>query len=542
MKKKIMALLLGVSMAAGLLQGCAGSDNAAPAVTQAPAAEEEEEVKEAAPAEEKAEEPKEEKKEEAEVKEEPEEKEEVKEEAKSALKLNTKKTFDNRLDKEGKVIVMGHYPEITVESEGYDALSDALSGLTKEIADDVSKNMDEYKEYAENDIVERGELPGGYYTYECDCLVTKADEEVVSIIYTYYAFSGGAHPSTWYVSHNFSTKTGEELNAANVVSDMDSLPKLLEDRIEKEYETEDLYFEDDLEVAIKDHYETVGDYTFTLDHAGITFYFSAYDLAAYAAGAQIVTINYEDEPGIVKEEYAKESSEYIEGVMMGSKYKLADGNVIQLTWYPGFEDEYEYELTATINGKDTVEKIECSGMDPYIIRTGDKYYLYVQQLQMNDYRIIDVYSLDGGKLEKIGTVDRGFRSVSPTDPADFDLEGRTDLLSTNAMYRSYHVGDDGMPVANEEYDTVLPLTSEKLTLKQEITAEVFVTEDSKESAEVKIPKGAVLTFFRTDNKTFMDMKDEDDRVIRLYPKTGDWPQTIDGKDIEEIFDGVIFAG
>ncbi len=542
MKKKIMALLLGVSMAAGLLQGCAGSDNAVTAVTQAPAAVEEEEVNVAAPAEEKAEEPKEEKKEETKVKEEAAEKEEVKEEAGPVLKLNTKKNFEYRLDSEGKALVLGHYPEISVESEGYDALSDALTELNKEIADDVSKNMDEYKEYAENDIVERGELPGDNYTYECDCVVTKADEEIVSIIYTYYAFSGGAHPSTWYVSHNFSTKSGEKLNAANVVSDMDSLPKLLEDRIENEYETEDLYFEDDLEVAIKEHYDTAGDYTFTLDHAGITFYFSAYDLAAYAAGAQIVTINYADEPGIVKEEYAKESSEYIEGVMMGCKYKLSDGNVIQLSWYPGFEDEYDYELTATINGKDTVEKIECAGMEPYIIRTGDKYYLYLQELQMNDYVIIDVYSLEGGKLDKVGTVDRGFKSNSPTDTSDFDLVGRTDMLSTNAMYRSYHVGDDGMPVANDEYDTMLPLTSEKLTLKQDIKAEVFVTEDSKESAEVTIPKGTVLYFFRTDNKTFMDMKDEDDRVIRLYPKTDDYPQTIDGKDIEEIFDGVVFAG
>ncbi len=540
MKKKIMAAILGITMTASLFAGCAGKQEeaAAPAeVKEEPA----ESVKEE-PAEEEV---KEEKEEEL-VKEEPaEEKEEEKaDETKEAdsgnIRLHTVKEFASRVDDDGKALVMGHYPVISIEG-GNEAITKAMEDLSKEIKDDVEKNMDEYKEFALEDMQEREEMPDSYYSYECDATVTKAADDVISLMLMYYSFSGGAHPSTWYVSHTYSTGTGEELNAANVVNDIDALPKLLEEKLLAEYDKE-IFFEEDVAGAVKETYETNGDYTYTLDNTGITFYFSAYELAPYAAGAQIVSIKYSDEPDLVKAEYSKESDAYIEGMLMDRKYDITDGSVLSMSWYPGMEDEYEYELNVDIDGKESSEKIECTGMQPYLVKTGDAYYLYLQENQLNDYVIIDVYSFDGGKIKKVGTVDRGFKDDSVTNPSDMELAGRTDLLSTNNVYRSYHVGDDGMPVANDEYDLVIPSVAEKLTLKQDIKTDVFVTEDSKESAEVTIQKGTELTFFRTDNETFMDMKDEDDRVVRFYVKTGDWPQKVNDMDIEELFDGCVFAG
>ena len=51
-----------------------------------------------------------------------------------------------------------------------------------------------------------------------------------------------------------------------------------------------------------------------------------------------------------------------------------------------------------------------------------------------------------------------------------------------------------------------------------------------------------LTPFRTDNESIVDLRTDDGRIARVEVAGGSYPQTIDGKDISEIFDGVRFAG
>nr|MCR5747797.1 hypothetical protein [Lachnospiraceae bacterium] len=180
---------------------------------------------------------------------------------------------------------------------------------------------------------------------------------------------------------------------------------------------------------------------------------------------------------------------------------------------------------------------------PYLIRCGDKDYLYVQESQENDYRMLNIYSLQDGKLSEGKDFDRGFSGTCQLDPSDMELFSRTDLLSTRQIYRSYHVGEDGMPVENEKYEHIAGTDYGPLTLKQELKAELLENETSDKGEEYTLKKGDELFFFRTDDKTFVDFKMKDGKLIRIKDiDSNDWPRKINGVDIEEIFDGVVYAG
>ena len=58
-----------------------------------------------------------------------------------------------------------------------------------------------------------------------------------------------------------------------------------------------------------------------------------------------------------------------------------------------------------------------------------------------------------------------------------------------------------------------------------------------------IPAGTKMTMLRTDNDTIVDLSLEDGRIARVVlEKTDGFPHMVNGKDIEEIWDGIMFAG
>ena len=57
-----------------------------------------------------------------------------------------------------------------------------------------------------------------------------------------------------------------------------------------------------------------------------------------------------------------------------------------------------------------------------------------------------------------------------------------------------------------------------------------------------LPKGTELTMVRTDNDSWVDMIYGEMQYVRVRIDEEKWPQTIGGKDIEDIFDNTVFAG
>ena len=48
--------------------------------------------------------------------------------------------------------------------------------------------------------------------------------------------------------------------------------------------------------------------------------------------------------------------------------------------------------------------------------------------------------------------------------------------------------------------------------------------------------------YRSDGESYVDCKTKDGKYVRIVLDNSDWPIKINGIELEEAFDGIIFAG
>lgn len=116
-----------------------------------------------------------------------------------------------------------------------------------------------------------------------------------------------------------------------------------------------------------------------------------------------------------------------------------------------------------------------------------------------------------------------------SDPNQMVLETRTGLLSTVSGRRTYRIGADGMPTPWEGGEVYQIDDGFVFTAKQDV-------------AGGAIRAGEAVRYVGTDNDTFADLRKENGETVRVAVNRSGWPHTIDGIDIEELFDGLLFAG
>jgi len=139
------------------------------------------------------------------------------------------------------------------------------------------------------------DLPPVTYTDDLRCTVYQT-EYLVSVSGVYYTYTGGAHPNSILMSWNFDLQTGEffepdTLDEGNGFRE--SVYQLLMEQVRrKAAETgtapEEFYW--------ADYQDTLADwssYAVSFDEEGMTVGFSPYELGAYALGAQVFQLTYE---------------------------------------------------------------------------------------------------------------------------------------------------------------------------------------------------------------------------------------------------------
>ena len=113
------------------------------------------------------------------------------------------------------------------------------------------------------------------------------------------------------------------------------------------------------------------------------------------------------------------------------------------------------------------------------------------------------------------------------------------MLSTISASRHYRTGADGSPEpVGEFFEFGWPLT---ITVKQDFETS-FVDENGADLGTGTVPAGMELTLIRTDNESWTDVRLSDGRIARIYVIQDTWPRTVDGKAIDDLFDGLLFAG
>lgn len=453
------------------------------------------------------------------------------------------------------------------DEKRYPELAQVLKKLSEENKNTILTDYENLKSQAEDDL--KAAKEGGYevytpYSTECSFYVNRADNRVLSLGKSGYDYWGGAHGTGYSTGCNYNARTGEELRIQDVVTDVDTFAGLIEAKVYESGLTRDDLFLDE-EETLKDYIlKAAADHTLNweITNEGVTVWFNPYEISYYAAGMPSGSVSFAGHPEVFSDYYAETARTYvyaIEGLDVSDIDFGGDGKADELSVWASMDEYGTYEaLKVSMNGVETGKDIWAYSYDPYILHTADgKNYLYVICGSDNDYRMLEVFDLNGSSAVYVGEVNNcGLRAQLLdassylygeellTDPENFYLESRMEVLSTYSASRRYHVGADGMPVADEDFyqvDTSTYEWREALTAKKDVPC-VQVAEDGSVTADnAVIPAGTKLTLYRTDGSSLVDLK-AGDTLYRIEVDHSEWPYTINGVEEEEYFDGIMYAG
>ena len=459
--------------------------------------------------------------------------------------------------KDQKTLFSSKVAQIKLMDDSHEKLQDALKALNQSALDDQKSVIDENKEYAEQEYASNPDMVE--YTFDRDILVARSDETVLSMAVMEGSYLGGAHPFGMTTGRTYDTQTGKELSLKDVVSDYDGIYEYVKKQLKENYD-QSMFFEDYQDTLQKMFYDESGDYgtvQWTISQTGLSIYFNQYDLAPYVAGSQQVDISFKDQPQLFQSKYVVEKESYSKVIRENSSCFAdvnGDGKEEEIS-YSVARDEYGFggAITVTCDGQtfDTAE-IDKDASDAYgaygayssegyVLHTSDgRTYLYLQHLDDNDYRYVNVFRLDQGRPSYVGYEGMAWYNTQILDPDSFMLYTRLDVLGTYYGMKRYHVDEAGLPASDDEAYVI----NESSMLRSTRDLAVTILEKNGSETEATVPSGTGYTIFLTDGASYADAHLNDGRDCRIQIKEGSrgWGWDIDGVSEEECFEWLPYAG
>lgn len=459
--------------------------------------------------------------------------------------------------KDQKTLFSSKVAQIKLMDDSHEKLQDALKALNQSALDDQKSVIDENKEYAEQEYASNPDMVE--YTFDRDILVARSDETVLSMAVMEGSYLGGAHPFGMTTGRTYDTQTGKELSLKDVVSDYDGIYEYVKKQLEENYD-QSMFFEDYQDTLQKMFYDESGDYgtvQWTISQTGLSIYFNQYDLAPYVAGSQQVDISFKEQPQLFQSKYVVEKESYSKVIRENSSCFAdvnGDGKEEEIS-YSVARDEYGFggAITVTCDGQtfDTAE-IDKDASDAYgaygayssegyVLHTSDgRTYLYLQHLDDNDYRYVNIFRLDQGRPSYVGYEGMAWYNTQILDPDSFMLYTRLDVLGTYYGMKRYHVDEAGLPASDDEAYVI----NESSMLRSTRDLAVTILEKNGSETEATVPSGTGYTIFRTDGASYADAHLNDGRDCRIQIKEGSrgWGWDIDGVSEEECFEWLPYAG
>ncbi len=468
--------------------------------------------------------------------------------------------------------------DVTLINASYDeiVLPEALKEACPELESNVQRANGIFADQAQDAINDQDALslardmskddPDNFTAFDHDqkCFIRRADEQVLSFALFYYDFEGGAHGYSHYQDLNLDMKTGAVIELDDVVADKDGMAEFVFNRISEWYP--DITSEEAFNLeAVKDSFAGTEEFkvAFTIDPDGVTFYFAPYDLASYAAGKQEVKVLFDEAPDLFTGKYTEQEGAWAINFqasdMLGTD--LDDDGVADRINLYGEVDEYDtiVSINASVNGNEYKEDLYGFSIDPVLIHAEDgSEYIYGDVAAEGDSAMLEVYSVGKDGFKRIGGLNGGVTCADMSfgsdetsywssyaqlyDPACFYLKFRMELVSTYSGYKTYSIGADGIPETKDN-SYISGDTYIELTFKKDMLVDIADEDGEVISEEEAVTAGSKGVPYRTDNESYVDLELEDGRLARIYIDNADeWPRTVDGEALEDVFDGVLFAG
>ena len=198
--------------------------------------------------------------------------------------------------------------EITAEYPELSGVSPAITAKFNQTAKTLA--MTEVEKFRKDFLAQTAEdlkffkESGLGNTVEISYNITYADNEIISVWFGNYFYTGGAHPNSYSFTLNFDLKNGKELKLADLFKPESNYLKILSDYSIKKLKE---HFGEDADSewiesgagAEEENYDS-----WNITRKGITVNFDSYQVAPYVAGPQEVTIPYQVLQGILRNDFA----------------------------------------------------------------------------------------------------------------------------------------------------------------------------------------------------------------------------------------------
>lgn len=457
---------------------------------------------------------------------------------------------------EGTVLSRAEWDSLLLGEESRAAFP-ALDRRLRELHDNQQHENQQFVQDMLSDARElaaiQGELFGGL-TRRTAYLVQRADERILSVQVNGSEYTGGVHPNYGVYGLNLDPATGQPLALTDVLTDVTGLSDRLTRKLQEKYDMEGFFNPSE---PLADY--TPDRYSWTLDHQGITFYFSPYELATYAAGLLTVTLWFDEQPELFEPRYT---------VAGGWARRLPLHSEVEVDLNGGGEQKdrlflrMEEQETGTLqlyvarNGQEQLLE-ECYGfvMQPLLVCLGEpdsrRYFLYVEAAGENDYTSIWVYDLNGADITLSGTCSGAglpgiylenegeagiwYETVF-TDPTRFVLDSRIQILGSWTGSRVYTAHPETGIIQPQTAYYTLPDDSLPIVSAVELSVTMLPGQE-----EEQIPAGTRFYFRRTDGETYAEMLLEDGRECRIELEYEDWTPRINGIPEWDCFVDVLYA-
>lgn len=459
----------------------------------------------------------------------------------------------------------------------YPALAKALEDYKNENESTIETTMGSLMENF-TDVVVNGGL-GVDLEDRTTRSVLRADQSYFSFLEQNESYYGGAHGGYMITGMTFDVNTGVRVTLSDLIRDADRLKEIVAKQLDEVYG--DIFYEDVYQMI--DAYDLDG-FTWSMDASGITLYFNQYELAPYVEGMQTIELTSEDYPELLEQSCFEPQEQYVLELCANEDYAVDvdnDGVKEKLTVERSV-DEYDYYTTnILLDGQTVKSDVEDFDADFHLVKCKDAGYLYIFHRVENDYSILEVFDLATGSLVPwddgnsnlflsstyAGHEEDGryyYETNSPVflNPELIYLSSRLDTLSTYSGTKKYHVGESGLPVSDDEVYTVD--AGFLLKAKVDVPCKIMQEDGTVTAENGVIPAG---TFFKIVSATetevwcvqaidyvpeseeydlnyFMVNEDTtyDTNTLYYIQIDREYGDTIDGRDIWELLDGLMYAG